>query len=163
MTMTDFQQIARQLGSHDIIAWDFDGTLVDGPLSHMWRTYLLENPQQQHHIVTFRTGPSRAGLPGTWAEDCYHELAELGVRRSKIHAVHSIPQEIFTHYGVARLYCETSQALVPEVQQNAEKLMEWKGKCAASFGATILVDDMEEMVRLGCDRYGVAFLHSQRL
>lgn len=158
--MQNEQQYLNLLDKHDVIAWDFDGTLVDGPLSHLWRAYLRENPQKEHHIITFRTGPSRAGLDGTWAEDCYWELASFGIRNTRIKAVHSIPQEIFQYYGVARLYCDVSQSLVPEVQRNAEKIMEWKGKCASENGATVLIDDMEEMVRLGCDRYKVQFIHS---
>lgn len=149
----------RRLDRHQIIAWDFDGTLVDGPFSHIWRAYLLSTPEKQHHIVTFRTGPSRAGLDGTWAEDALHELEDHGIKRTRILAVHSIPQEIFQHYGVARLWSEDS-GLAPEIVANAERMIEWKGKCAKSFGATVLVDDMEDMVRLGCDRHGVEFVHS---
>ena len=139
------------LDSHQIIAWDMDGTLVDGPNAAFFRKYILANPQKEHHIVTFRTGPSQAGLEQTWAQDAIDELESYGVPRGTIKAVHSVPDNLFAAYANSRTLL---------VGEELDQFMCWKGKTAKSFGATVLVDDMEMMVIKGCDLHDVDFVHS---
>lgn len=42
------------LKDHQIICWDIDNTLINGPNSSLFRQWIKSNPDKEHHIVTFR-------------------------------------------------------------------------------------------------------------
>lgn len=153
------------LDSHTVIAWDMDRTLIGGPKSLEWRQYLLGRRDAVHHVITFRTGPSK--IPGrehlqTWVDDVSDQLEAHGVPRDRIAGVHGIPPHIFAAYGMDPRY-RADDVHHPEVQKFLSEqleLREWKGKKAHELGATVLIDDMPDMVLLGCLRYGVRFVNS---
>lgn len=139
-----------QLDCHDIIAWDMDGTLVNGPNAAFFRAYILAHPEKQHHIVTFRTGPAQQDFAVKfWHEECVYELHHHGVPHGTIRAVHSCPDDLYHAYAQSRSFYN------PEKTQ---AFMEWKGMKAAEFGATVLVDDMAALVVEGCTKYGIAYV-----
>ncbi len=154
-----------QLEKHNVIAWDMDGTLVDGKYSAHWRRFLSLTPDRTHYVLTFRTGKSRiAGKPddATWAGDVYDELASYGISPKLIRGVFGIPSEIFAYYGNDPRY-RHDDVHAEDVQKfllGHQELVEWKGKKANELGATVLIDDMEKMVLPGCQRYGVEFVLS---
>lgn len=120
------------LDQHQVIAWDVDGTLVNGINSDAFRKYIIATPHKQHHIVTFRDE--------VWAQDVYEELAEHGVPRSSIASIASNPTGK-PHVG------------------DSVKL--FKGAAARKVGATIMIDDMPEMVEEGCQAAGVVFMDAR--
>jgi hypothetical protein len=49
------------LDEHAVIAWDMDSTLVNGPNSAFFRSYILAHPEKRHVVITHRT-------PRAWAQ-----------------------------------------------------------------------------------------------
>ncbi|RYD65103.1 MAG: hypothetical protein EOP83_08075, partial [Verrucomicrobiaceae bacterium] len=140
------------LDPHDTIAWDMDGTLIDGPNSEFFRAYILAHPEKHHHIVTFRTGPSRRfpdNASALWKDDAIHELLEHGVALDVFKATHGIPEELYSAWA-------SRKTLLSEAEVAAYVM--WKGKMAAEIGATVMVDDMPGMVKKGCKAHGVVFI-----
>lgn len=140
------------LDPHQIIAWDMDQTLVNGPYSEFFRAYIQAHPEKEHHIVTFRTGAAQrfAGVD-YWHDECHHELDELGIPHGTIRAVHGIPDRLYHSYAQQRSFYRPDEV---------KDFLMWKGKKAHEIGATVLVDDMGAMVIQGCEHYGVAFVDS---
>lgn len=136
------------LDPHEIIAWDFDGTLVDGANSEFFRAYILAHPEKQHHIVTFRTGRSRRFHGKLWKDDAIHELLDHGVALDTITAAHGIPENLFDTLPRGGLILPGS----------CEESLYWKAAKAKEIGATVLVDDLVEWTEVGCRHHGIAFV-----
>jgi phosphoglycolate phosphatase-like HAD superfamily hydrolase len=130
------------LDPHEIIAWDIDGTLVNGPNSHFFREYIRAHPQKQHHIVTFRT-------PRPWAEDVFRELAPFGITREMIAGVHNVADELYHAYAQRRTF---------EQPEKVAAYLNYKGAKAKELGATVLVDDMADQVIQGCEAHSIVFV-----
>lgn len=136
------------LDPHQIIAWDMDQTLIGGPNSEFFRAYILAHPEKEHHIVTFRTGPSLTYTEvALWRDECVYELNHEGMPHGTIRSISSLPDDLDLFGRVLS-------------SAEADMMMTWKGKTAKGLGATVLVDDMQSMVERGCERYGVTFVHA---
>jgi hypothetical protein len=138
------------LDPHAIIAWDMDGTLIDGPNAKFFRAYILAHPEKQHHIVTFRTGPALVFAEVTmWKDECVYELFHLGVQHGTIAKIHGMPDDLYHAWAQRKTF------LQPE---KVEQFLDWKGRTAAEIGATVMIDDMPGMVKKGCKNHGVVFI-----
>lgn len=132
------------LDHHDVIAWDMDGTLIDGPHSHFFRAYIMAHPEKTHHIVTFRDR--------LWAMRAPLELALFHrLPTEHIAGVHDCPQNLW------QAYVQRESFYQPDL---VDAYLIWKGKKAAELGCTVLVDDMAEQVIKGCELHSVAFIHA---
>jgi FMN phosphatase YigB (HAD superfamily) len=152
------------LDQHDTIAWDFDGTLVDGPNSAYFRSYISLNPQKRHHIITFR---NRA-----WANTCWAELRIHGLdSKTFIRSVESCPEHFHDCYHVRRntppeyheVFKEQHNYSSKQFNEYADSYSLWKAERASQIGCTILVDDMPQNVLPGCERHGIVFYHAHDL
>lgn len=151
------------LDQHDVIAWDMDGTLVDGPNAAFFLSYIALTPQKRHHIITFR---NRA-----WADTCWAELRHNGLVEVKtlIRSVESCPELIHDCFMIRhrldgaeerRRFLDHRELTRDEFETHAEAFREWKGERAMILGCTILVDDMAPFVLPGCTKHAVTFLHA---
>ncbi len=131
------------LDGHAVIAWDMDGTLVGGPYSKFFRSYIASTPHKTHHIVTFR---NRA-----WASTIPDELADLGLAPECIATISSCPEDLFEAYADQFGHVD---------QTKVRAYLTFKGMAAKALGATALVDDMEALVMQGCAAHNVAFIHA---
>jgi hypothetical protein len=131
------------LDLHASIAWDLDGTILDGRNSQFFREYILAHPEKQHHIVTFRD-PAGALLGAL-------KLGSLGVGPDLITSVNGCPTEVYGAWGNRRKIYD---------KDAVGRYLEWKGQKSAEHGCTVLVDDMPSQVVPGCNKFGVAFLNS---
>ena len=152
------------LDHHDAIAWDMDGTLIDGPNASVFRRYIKANQHKRHLIVTFRDPH--------WAQEVYSELFPYGVLEHHIHGVSACPQEFYRAYTDARFDAAEWVRHAPKSYDEARALcrgplrnfehanayLHWKGEEAKRLGCTVLVDDMEHLVIAGCTKHGVAFV-----
>lgn len=132
------------LNSHQTIAWDMDGTLVDGPNSTFFRQYITATPHKTHHIVTFRDQK--------WANRIPDELTMVGFDTKHIVKIHPCPSELWLAY-VTR---DRTPVGHPSLAL-ADEYLHWKGKVAKKLGCTVLIDDMVDHVIKGCIFYGVEF------
>lgn len=132
------------LDLHDSIAWDLDGTILDGRNAKFFRDYIVAHPEKKHHIVTFRD-PAGALLGGL-------ALGRLGVGPELIMTINGCPLEVYGAWGTRRKLFD---------QEAVNLYLEWKGKKAAEHGCTVLVDDMPSQVVRGCNKHGVAFYDSR--
>jgi hypothetical protein len=131
------------LDSHDVIAWDLDGTLVGGDNARLLCAYIVAHPEKTHHFITFRT-------PREWAEDIFRELHPRGIVRPMIASLQSVPDALYLAYAQ-----ENSGLIKPE---DVAAFYEWKGMRAAELGCTALVDDMRALVIRGCELHGVLYI-----
>lgn len=123
-----------ELDKHEIIAWDFDGTLVNGINSQEYREYIIAHPEKKHFIVTFRNSIMALTIP--------YELSEVGFNFKHITGVMTNP---------------TGESVADET------VATYKARAAEFVGATILVDDMPEAASAGCSERNIVFMDANNL
>lgn len=132
----------KRLIEHQIIAWDFDDTLIGHVNSHRFHHYIRNNPQQEHHIVTFRDDE--------WATMIERDLEEVGLlKREDFTGVHNFLDK------------DRFRGII--LNLNDDPTMNWKGLKCSEIGATILIDDMTDHVIKGCDKHGIIHIHPDDL
>ena len=153
------------LDQHDIIAWDMDQTLIDGPNSAFYRSYIASTPNKQHHILTFRNH--------SWAKDIRKELHQSGLdTRNLIKSISNCPDIVHNAFMVDQFnrdhgreldslfWANRNNITTAAFEKHVANFPLWKGKQCHKIGATILVDDKPELVIAGCEKYGIAFLNA---
>lgn len=167
------QATHKILDLHDFIGWDVDKTLINGKKSFFWRAYVESNPSKQHHIITFRSKKD--------AEDVYKELSsEFLYPLNEKHFVdlHYMPFDISKDFDSLHPYfiefnhrkCYPTQKLerilkrenitLEEVISIKDAVYDWKANKCKELGLTVLVDDLEKIVKHGCDLNEVTFVNS---
>lgn len=138
----------NRLEPHDAIAWDMDGTLINGANAERFRAYIASHPEKRHHVITFRDRE--------WAKHIHHELGMLGLDPGLIVSVANCPEPLHDMFMLHR----SGDAELPKTvaDKAVAAFLRWKGRRASELGCTILVDDMSEWVVQGCDAHGVAYL-----
>lgn len=161
--------------NHSCFGWDMDETLVNGTHSEMWRSCVLASPEADHYVVTFRKKDDALKV---WDE--LESLYELPLTRDMFTGLLFMPDRVRLPYDTlpSRLrkvdvYSEpdakTKRALVlykyewEDVKQRHQAVHHWKAEACKSVGATVLVDDLEHLVKPGCDLHGVEFVNSLKL
>lgn len=161
------------LDLHDNIGWDVDETLINGRNSVFWRAYVASHPEKVHHIITFRCKRD--------AECVYSELEKEYVyplSSDKFVDLHYLPKYIsdsfdklhphlidFNHRKclptnkVERILKREGLTL-EELIDIKESLYNWKANKCKELGLTALVDDLEKVVKQGCEVNGVTFINS---
>ena len=150
------------LDRHQKIAWDMDGTLVDGPNARFFRDYIAAHPEKDHHVVTFRNR--------SWANDIWEELESWGFdAHAHIKSIENCPEEIHDCYMInwrmdgaenRRRHREGPHFTRAEFDDLVRQFPLWKGLRAKEIGCTLLVDDMPSWVVAGCEEHGVEFFHA---
>jgi hypothetical protein len=144
------------LNRHKKIALDLDGTLIDGAASGVLANYVREHPGKAFYIVTFRT-PDQS-------HDVAAELNDVGLSAEHFDKIISMPPRLardFDHDQQLR-----RNAALPRLDQVGPEhllpgevaFMQWKGFVAKKLGATVLVDDMPYLAKLGCEKFGVSLV-----
>lgn len=163
-----------KLLKHKTIALDFDGTIIMDPKSPLlWP--VINDDQRVVSIVTFRYGNDAQGLERDLG------LATLGqVSMNRFAHVISCPPNLgrLWHWWVeVRPYANNPRKVDRKLEamglsgmltfddlRNADREIRlWKGKMAHSIGATVLVDDLPDMVLPGCRQYGIEFIETRAL
>ena len=140
------------LRGHAAIGWDLDLTLVGHPASDALHDFIRTTPHIRHVIVTFRPTSTRDTV---WAD-----LAKLPTAPAAhcFLAAETIDDDLAATFQRLRRY--RAQGLYAGPHSPAETLyFHWKGEVCARWGATVLVDDMIDHVRLGCTASGIQLLH----
>lgn len=139
----------QELQQYRAIGWDFDGTLMDHPNQSVFWDFIHTNPYgQRHDIVTFRSG----GMENT----IFFELLQAGSKLVSNHFtnVHTVPHDLWENFH------NQTGLILPNTR---DPYMDWKSQTCADNGLDILIDDMPYLVKAGCDRLGIAFLHPNDL
>lgn len=140
------------LDEHDVIGWDFDGTLIDHPKAQSMHDYILDHPEKTHIIVTFRSHGMERNI---WRDLGRENHRAPG--RAAFKDVINMSNKLFEEGYMAQ------KAVAASIVLPTKEYLEWKGKVCHDLGITVLVDDMPAMVIPGCDRYGVLHLHPNDL
>jgi hypothetical protein len=150
-----------ELDKHQKIALDFDGTLVDSVSSPILADYIRQHPEKSYYIVTFRTPTQIVTIPT--------ELTNIGLSFDLFAKVVPMPprlafdfdedQKFRRHAHLPDMNTVSEDALLP----GEYKMVHWKGFIARKLGATILVDDMPELVLYGCQQFGIKFVDAKNL
>lgn len=149
---------------HNNIGIDFDGTLVEhhrSPILHKWvrENYLKSN----FWIITFRDSID--------AESIWPLLVEYHLGPEHFKGIKCAPDELLNKFNKARgilqwkghqkfarslQYHKVTQE---ELEDDILNMMVWKAKMCIETGCTLLIDDLDEMVKYGCQDLGIAYLH----
>lgn len=162
--------LIEELNNHRIIGLDMDETLIEGPRSFILQQWVKENcVNKELWVITFRTGP--------YVAQVWPELARFGIQREAFAGMKALPPKIYTDYHLVKkgfVYKDTNPAkferflqannlTLRQAEEKFNALTHWKGEACASVGATVLVDDLPNMVLPGCQANGVKFIHSFHL
>jgi hypothetical protein len=150
-----------RLANHQKIALDFDGTLIDGVSSLAIAAYVNQHPDKSFYIVTFRTPKQSQTIPT--------ELANVGLSVQQFSKIIPMSERlVFDFDEDQRFRRNSSLPSMDHVSKDAllpgeYKLVHWKGFIARKLGATVLVDDMPELVTHGCKQFGVEFVDAKQI
>jgi len=159
------------LDSHNIIALDFDETLVYHPKSERLWSYIESNPTKKFYIVTMR---HTAIFNEVWSD---LDDATYGSLSSDnfVEAISASSSDDIADYA---LYSKIKKMNNPrkqerilsnngitmeEVDIRLDEITSSKALICKRIGATILVDDMKDMVINGCDKYSIMYMHPNEL
>lgn len=162
----------RKLKGHKSVGWDMDETLVNGPMSTRWREFVLENPEVAHWVVTFR---SKEDAESLWDELEAQHLYPLS--RDLFEGLMFMPDRVRVPYeALPNKLKEADVSVEPDaktkralelykyewddVKNRHLALQRWKAEACNEVGATVLVDDLEHLVKEGCEFHGVEFVNS---
>lgn len=130
------------LDQYQKLGIDFDGTLVGHPRSHILQQYIVDHPEKEFHIVTFRCGQMEQNL--RWDLQDSVELTGSGLRLDHFKSIECCPKLIFERR---------------ETLDDGREFYGWKGRRCAEIGCTILVDDMHAHVGPYCHELGIPCLN----
>lgn len=164
--------MVHRLAGHTSLGWDMDETLVNGPHSVKWRTFVKENPHLDHWVVTFR---SKNEALQVWDELESEYMCPLD--RSLFKGLLFMPDRVrlpfdtlptcLANYDFASepstkvLRALAHYKLTLEDLKARRKLVhDWKATACVELGATVMVDDLEHVVKNGCVEHGVVFVNS---
>lgn len=172
MTYEDLKAILSQ---HQTIGWDVDATLIRGKNSHLFQQYVVDHPDKNHHIVTFRTGSLLRRLEIDLSVNKIMPGFNIGL----FTGVHGISEAHFEK-GFSKTQCVINyndnyenvllipparfQALYKISQEQYAKdhreCFSFKPHTCKAKGMTILVDDMVADQRKYCIENNVLLLDS---
>lgn len=145
-----------RLASHRTIAFDLDGTLIDGAASAKLASYIKEHPEKTFYVVTFRT-PDQINTVSS-------ELQNQGLDMNMFEKVVPMPARMVMEFdedqrtrrnaGMPPMDKAPPDSLFP----GELKLVNWKGFVTRRLGATVLVDDMPYLSAPGAKRFGVELI-----
>lgn len=147
----------EQLLRFPSIAWDFDGTLIDHPNSSLMHEFIRDHPDKQHYIVTFRTH----GLQNTMFSELQRKYPDAPKKEAfaGTRNISDVAWERFSHLYRLRLVNRLDGPLLPWEAY----YLEWKGMTCDQLKLPVLVDDLEDLVLIGCEKYGIMYLHPDEL
>lgn len=141
-----------KLHGYRAIAWDLDGTLIGHPASPRLHSFIRSRPELRHVIVTFRARKLEAML--------WQDLANTGTAPapSCFETVLAMADDLYEAFHRFRRLRRLGRHAGPPTPVEAAYVT-WKGEACAAHGLTVLVDDMPDLVRPGCELHRVALLH----
>ncbi len=161
----------RLLSSYQIVALDFDHTLVNGPKSHLLQQWVDSNPDVEKWIITFRNTPN-------WVGEIPDELAAVGLNISQFAGVVHLPAGVWEEYSkyakIQHLINSPNKVKYQraleyhgvsddEVRASVSGLTHWKAEQCVNLGAPVLVDDAIKLTEPGCIHNGIKLVDSVNL
>lgn len=151
--------------SHKNIGVDIDDTLIgDNYYKHVLQKFIIDyHLEKNFYLITFRLG--------YWVDNAFADIAEDNddIKPKMFKGIWSVPQDLSDGYRKYRFhlknkhmwerYDDEELAHLEELENLHKQYHEWKGQQAKKLGCTILIDDMIELVKPGCDKYGVKLIH----
>jgi hypothetical protein len=135
------------LKKYNRIGWDIDKTLIENPNSVLLQTFILENPQIEHYIITYRShGYEKMALRDIGS---YNILS-----KNNFSGMYSIPYELWSAFNECKFLRKNNELTGPlepeEIEYHA-----WKPKTCHEEGIPLLVDDRYEDLKGPCQEYNV--------
>lgn len=137
----------QELDRYDKIGLDFDETLIGNKMSQQLVDYVLNNPQKEYHIITFRTK--------SWVDEIPHILLKhYGIdffKQDIIKSIQSIPENLYYQYLTAKNLYERNHPYFKEYY-------EWKADICKEMKIGVLVDDNIN-IKEYLDKNGIFFIN----
>lgn len=141
------------LDQYDRIAFDFDGTLIDHPAAEIMQEYILNTPEKNHTIVTFR---SMGLLDRIWHDLDYYRIID----KINFDGLLSVDHELWEAFTMLQQTRKINPVFRREPLTKTElDYMEWKGMVCKKHNLQVLVDDNTEHTILGCKKYNIPLIH----
>lgn len=137
------------------IGWDFDETLIEHHNSSNIQEYIKNNPQKKHYIITFRTH--------YWATQIWEDLASFsgGLDQTNFAGVFNMSDKAWEDYQKVIFLKKHRMKYGPSPAEIYYK--EWKGLICHQNNIPVLVDDRRNEVILGCEKFGIVYMHPNDL
>jgi hypothetical protein len=152
----------QSLAGYKKIAFDLDGTLIDGVASAAIATFIKRHATKSYFIITFRTPSQAVSIPS--------ELISAGLSVDLFKQIIPISERLMFDFNEEQQQRRNAglTPLITDMPHEAlfpgeYKLMHWKGFVARKLGATVLVDDLPFLVTLGCKKFGIDFIDPKNL
>lgn len=144
------------LDKFERIGWDLDETLIGHHNSGNIQEYIRNTPQKRHYIITFRTHQYVDQIFPDIIQGSYKTLDQTNFA-----GVFHIPDQAWLDYQKVAHLKKHRMKYGPSPAEIYYK--EWKGMVCFENDIPVLVDDMTKLVRLGCEKYGIAYMHPNSL
>lgn len=144
------------------IAFDFDDTLVGSKNSKLLWDFINDNPEKTYFIITHRTAEQARTIPQELSRD-------TTIRFEQFSDLYTLPNRLaieFEHDSrIRRLSKLPPLETVPEdaLMPGEYKYLNWKGFAAMKAGASVLIDDLPALSRLGCRKHHVILINTRSL
>jgi hypothetical protein len=144
------------LAQHDAIGWDFDETLARHGNSEAMHAFIKAHPDKRHVIVTFRTHGMQDGV--------FDELSVYpnAPGPEAFEAVLNIEDEAWERFSAHR-HARQRGEIGAALTEAETYYLEWKGAMCRKHGLTVLVDDMVDRVKDGCEKNGIVYINPDDL
>lgn len=146
----------QDLDKFNSIGWDFDETLVGHANSYKIQEYIRENPKKKHYIITFRTHG--------YQYQVFDDLAMYphAPKPQAFVDVINIDDDLWEDYEHERVLRLHKVKFGPPSEVEIQYLT-WKGYACKAHNIPVLVDDRKAEVILGCQKYGIVYMHPNDL
>lgn len=134
------QFLLEHFDPHVRIGIDFDGTLVGHERSVLIQQYIVDHPEKEFHIVTFRTHGMQDKIKID--HDLWSSSKDTGVHidLANFIAVHNISDHMYENHVIVG---------------GDPAYWAWKARKCAEIGCTIMIDDMAEWIYEEFSRQGI--------
>lgn len=159
------------LKEHKVIGWDIDETLINGVNSNLFQSFVVNHPEHEHHLITFRN--SKEDIESI-NDDLLSWDKVFG--RHLFTSLQTVPLEIVQRYNALpkyfqNIHWEDNEAKVDRVlaahklereyvENVVDAMLGWKARACLNVNATVLVDDIYSMQKPYCDKHNVAIIDS---
>ena len=137
----------EQLKGFRKIGWDFDGTIHEHPLAEQFHRFIIENPyDQEHHIITFRSGGYELYIP----RELEKYVTGLLVDQHFL-SLETVPHDYWVNNKMSPIILLD------------DPYLKWKGLRCKELGIEVLIDDDTHAVKMGCGEHGIVHIHPDDL
>jgi hypothetical protein len=157
------------LKNYQNIAIDLDETLINGPHSYQLQYFVKHyNKEKTFHIVTFRTNDEFSTI--------LTDLQNNDIDINHFNSIQTAPNDLFENHSVWLKYVDIFNRANPNKQNRIKQknsnhdyyfekynnLIKWKAETCKQINAEILIDDLDRLTKVHCEKLNINFISSHK-